>query len=291
MKIAVVSGGFDPLHSGHLAYIKEAASYGDKLFVCLNSDAWLVAKKGKAFLPFNERKSILESIRYVDEVFRIDDSDGSCIDGLKTIRKKFIGAEVIFCNGGDRNNDNTPEKNLKDISFIFNDIDTLPYKKNLLNYSTIKGEIKHYYGYYFALGGIVSIKGEDFEKINGFPNYWGYGYEDNILHKRAINNNLIVNRKQFYPIGSKEILQFYDGIKKVMNKHNINRQINKSHVETDGLNTLTDINYKYDEETNMLNIYNFNGLYNNNDFDTHIHSLENGTKVKYNPLSKMIFHR
>ena len=179
----------------------------------------------------------------------------------------------------------------KDITFIFNDIDTLPYKKNLLNYSTIKGEIKHYYGYNFALGGIVSIKGEDFENINGFPNYWGYGYEDNILYKRAIKNNLTVNRKQFYPIGSIDILQFYDGIKKVMNKHNINRQLNKSHVETDGLNTLTDINYKYDEETNMLNIYNFNGLYNNDEFDTHIHSLTNGKKVKVTQLNKMIFHR
>ena len=181
--------------------------------------------------------------------------------------------------------------NYKDITFIFNDIDTLPFQKNLLNYSTIKGEVKHFYGYKFALGGIISIKGEDFENINGYPNYWGYGYEDNVLYKRTKANNLNMNYKQFYPMGSKEILQFYDGIKKVMNKKNINRQLSKLRVETDGLNTLTDINYKYDEETRMLNIYNFNGLYNHDEVDVHIHSLTNGTKVKHTPLKQMIFHR
>lgn len=181
--------------------------------------------------------------------------------------------------------------NYKDITFIFNDIDTLPFQKNLLNYSTKKGEVKHFYGYNFTLGGIVSIKGEDFERINGFPNYWGYGYEDNVLYKRTQDNNLIINRNQFYQMGSKEILQFYDGIKKLMNKKNINRQSNKSRIEPDGLNTLKDIIYKYDEETNMLNIYNFNGLYKNDEFDAHIHSLTNGTKVRYSPFKQMMFYR
>jgi len=68
MKIAIVSGGFDPLHSGHLAYIEAAAKLGNELWVCLNSDEWLTAKKGKAFMCFEERKSVLEALRYVDKV-------------------------------------------------------------------------------------------------------------------------------------------------------------------------------------------------------------------------------
>ena len=78
MKIVIVSGGFDPIHSGHIAYFKSAKSYGDKLLVALNSDIWLENKKGKFFMPFNERKAIIESINYVDEVIDFkDDKIGS----------------------------------------------------------------------------------------------------------------------------------------------------------------------------------------------------------------------
>ena len=62
MKISVVSGGFDPLHSGHISYIESAKKLGDYLIVALNSDEWLIQKKGKAFMPFKERKIILHTI-------------------------------------------------------------------------------------------------------------------------------------------------------------------------------------------------------------------------------------
>ena len=68
MKIAVVSGGFDPIHSGHIDYIFEAKENADYLIVALNSDHWLSKKKGKPFMEFSERKQILESIKYVYEV-------------------------------------------------------------------------------------------------------------------------------------------------------------------------------------------------------------------------------
>ena len=84
MKVIVVSGGFDPLHSGHISYFEDAKSYGDKLIVALNSDSWLEKKKGKFFMPFSERKSIIESLKYVDEVIDFDDDEiGSCILGLE----------------------------------------------------------------------------------------------------------------------------------------------------------------------------------------------------------------
>ena len=120
MKISVVSGGFDPLHSGHLEYLQSAKDGSDKLIVLLNSDEWLSNKKGKPFLPVSERKLILESIKYVDEVILFDDDDkGSCINGLKKVISLNPDDEIIFCNGGDRNKSNIPEMELTEINFKF----------------------------------------------------------------------------------------------------------------------------------------------------------------------------
>ena len=105
MKIAVVSGGFDPLHSGHINLLESAASYGDKLVVLLNSDEWLTRKKGRPFMPFEERATILERMEMVDYVYGVDDSDDSVNKGLQTIKDAFEGSgytEFVFCNGGDR---------------------------------------------------------------------------------------------------------------------------------------------------------------------------------------------
>ncbi|MDB9842353.1 adenylyltransferase/cytidyltransferase family protein [Gammaproteobacteria bacterium] len=97
MKIAVVSGGFDPVHSGHLEYINSAAMLGDKLVVCLNSDAWLIRKKGRFFLPFHERKIILENIKAVDHVISFDDDEsGSASNGLIKTKEMFPGRKIIF---------------------------------------------------------------------------------------------------------------------------------------------------------------------------------------------------
>jgi len=118
--LSVVSGGFDPIHSGHIEYIKAARNKGDLLVVCLNSDKWLQKKKGKSFLPFHERKVILESLKYVDLVLDFeDDGNGSCINGLKKIQMLYPDYKITFCNGGDRNAKNIPEMTLSNIDFQF----------------------------------------------------------------------------------------------------------------------------------------------------------------------------
>jgi D-beta-D-heptose 7-phosphate kinase/D-beta-D-heptose 1-phosphate adenosyltransferase len=101
-KTIVVSGGFDPLHIGHLRMIKEAAKYG-KVIVVANSDAWLLRKKGYIFMPWIERKEIIEGYAEVDRVEAVDDSDGSVCEAIRRLKPTY------FANGGDRTNKNTPE--------------------------------------------------------------------------------------------------------------------------------------------------------------------------------------
>ena len=99
----------------------------------------------------------------------------------------------------------------KDITFVFNDVDTVPHK-NILDYKTSHGVIKHFYGFTFALGGIFSITGADFERIGGFPNFWGWGCEDNCINDRAIENGIYIDRTTFFKIGDMNILHIYDGV-------------------------------------------------------------------------------
>lgn len=118
-KIVVCTGGFDPIHSGHISYLQDAKKLGDKLFVGLNSDEWLTRKKGKAFLPFLERKCILENIRCVDQVLSFDDSNGSAVCLLEQLKLQYPSATIIFANGGDRTAKNIPETVVNDIIFTF----------------------------------------------------------------------------------------------------------------------------------------------------------------------------
>lgn len=112
MKVVLVTGGFDPIHSGHIAYFKSARELGDKLIVGLNSDAWLARKKGQPFMPWNERASIVSALHDVDRVINFDDSDDSAKDAIRKVREIFPHHEIIFANGGDRTKDNIPEMDL-----------------------------------------------------------------------------------------------------------------------------------------------------------------------------------
>lgn len=122
MKVVLVTGGFDPLHSGHIAYLNAAKELGDILLVGLNSDEWLIRKKGKAFLPIEERNEIVRNLKAVDQtMIGFDDSDGSARDAIKKARFLYRTEHIIFANGGDRTSVNIPEMDVADdnVSFVF----------------------------------------------------------------------------------------------------------------------------------------------------------------------------
>lgn len=119
MKLVVVTGGFDPLHSGHIEYIKAAKKLGDRLVVGLNSDAWLARKKSQPFMPFNERRNIVGSLKDVDITMEFNDDDGSAISLLNDLKKNYPYAEIIFANGGDRTKTNIPETSVTGITFVY----------------------------------------------------------------------------------------------------------------------------------------------------------------------------
>jgi cytidyltransferase-like protein len=120
-KIVLVTGGFDPIHSGHISYFKAARTLGDMLIVGLNSDEWLVRKKGRAFMPWQERLCIINNLAMVDEVYTFNDDDGSARHFIQQVRAHYPDAELIFANGGDRTDKNIPEMDVEDpnVKFMF----------------------------------------------------------------------------------------------------------------------------------------------------------------------------
>jgi cytidyltransferase-like protein len=120
-KIILVTGGFDPLHSGHIAYFKAAKELGDILVVGVNSDAWLTRKKGSPFMPYKERAAIVRNIIGVDFVINFDDTDGSAKHAIQMVRQSYPQDHIIFANGGDRTQTNIPEMDsgVDNIEFVF----------------------------------------------------------------------------------------------------------------------------------------------------------------------------
>ena len=162
-----------------------------------------------------------------------------------------------FNRGGMRNvgflaiKEKYPE-DYQNITFVFNDIDCMPFKKDQINYKTAHGNVKHFYGYEFALGGVVSITGKDFETINGYPNFWAWGWEDNELNRRVRLNKLHVDRSQFYDMLSKEFIHLHHGLFREINHLEKRRY---DHRTTEGIKQIK--LGKYTVEGNMIQVDEF----------------------------------
>ena len=105
----IVSGGFDPIHEGHIANILESYENSDGVIALVNSDEWLCRKKGKNFMNFKTRSTVVNAIKGVIDTIAFDDSDNSACNGLEIVRKKYPNDILIFAKGGDRTADNIPE--------------------------------------------------------------------------------------------------------------------------------------------------------------------------------------
>jgi cytidyltransferase-like protein len=118
-KVVLVTGGFDPIHSGHIEYFKSARALGDVLIVGINSDDWLIRKKGRPFMPWTERNGIVSNLDPVDATIKFDDTDGSAVDAIHKVKELYPNDRIIFANGGDRTKDNIPEMVFDDVEFVF----------------------------------------------------------------------------------------------------------------------------------------------------------------------------
>ena len=120
MNIVLVTGGFDPLHSGHIEYFKAAKELGDHLVVGVNSDEWLTRKKGRPFMSFDERCAIIKELSVVDEVIGFNDIDDTANHAIFQLQSSTgSSTKIIFANGGDRTKSNIPEMQYTNVEFVF----------------------------------------------------------------------------------------------------------------------------------------------------------------------------
>jgi len=173
--------------------------------------------------------------------------------------------------------------NYKNIIFIFNDVDTLPYDKNVLNYHTDYGVIKHFYGFHFALGGIFSVRGVDFERINGFPNYWAWGGEDNLINERAKQFGIIIDRSNFFTLGNMKILQFADGLKRLICRDELATSIMPNNL--DGLSKLVNLSHVIYDDTHMIDVTSFDTYIDYSQLHFEEQTLDKVSKIRVSPLN------
>lgn len=203
-------------------------------------------KEHKYFFQTYMKQNILKDMKNY-EIWFIEQGDDRCFNrgAMKNIGFLFVKNQY-------------PET-YKQKTIVFHDIDTLPYHSQLIDYYTQKGIIKHFYGFDFALGGIVSINAEDFESINGFANFWTWGFEDNILNIRAKKKNIMIDRTNWFPLGDMRILHLFDGYKKNLNKKYLYDMVLDDGFT--GLSTIHDLSFQINEKENIVKITSFETEY------------------------------
>jgi len=162
----------------------------------------------------------------------------------------------------------------RQITFIFNDVDTYPSIKDMINFNTTNGIVKHFYGYIFALGGIFSIKGGDFERSLGFPNFWGWGLEDNVIQDRCLKIGLTIDRKQFYHMRDPRIVRAFDGFDRIISKRDT---VVYKFEEPDNLLFLSNVKWKLDKE--FIDIYSFDCKMDHDQQEYATHDIRKGNKL------------
>jgi hypothetical protein len=168
-------------------------------------------------------------------------------------------------------------KHYKDITFIFHDVDSWPRYKGTIDYMTLPepGFVRHFYGYEFALGGMFSIRGADFEKTNGFPNFWGWGLEDNTIYDRCIKAGLVIDRKCFYKISDYRIVRLFDGMERVLAKREM---VIYKKESPDGIAHIHNLHWTIQNE--FINITSFATGINPVDLDFEKYDIRKGNKIQ-----------
>jgi cytidyltransferase-like protein len=226
MKLVLVTGGFDPIHSGHLQLFEQAKKLGDKLIVGVNSDSWLIRKKGKPFLPCWERMEIIRNLRNVDQVFTFLDEDDTAIPAIAMVKQMYPQKhQLIFANGGDRTKENTPEMVFNDVDFVFGvgGEDKINSSSKLLdNWKTER--VQRSWGYYRVLDHVYGTKVKELTISPGQSlsmqrhkyrsEFWhvshgsccvsqildgGYALPDQVLHK---HNSFKINRTEWHRLSN-----------------------------------------------------------------------------------------
>lgn len=169
----------------------------------------------------------------------------------------------------------------KNITLVFNDVDTMPFTSGFLDYETVPGIVKHFYGFTFTLGGIVSMNAGDFEHVNGFPNFWAWGYEDNTLNSRVIKSGLRLDRSQFYPIMDKNILQLQDGFARLVNRTEFDAYANQT---DDGIHSISNLQYTVNDETGFVDVTGFSTGRDENSAASSVYDIRTGN-VPFKPIT------
>lgn len=163
----------------------------------------------------------------------------------------------------------------KDITFIFHDVDTLPKNKGMIPYKTTHGNVSHYYGVTFALGGIFAIKGGDFEKVKGFPNFWGWGLEDNTIQDRCIKEGVLIDRSIFYKMRDENIYRSNDGVFRKVSKRD---SVVYKFETPDNITDLKELKWNIADE--MINIYSFKSTMRYEDQDYYDLDIRTSSRIK-----------